>query len=170
MDNSDGMNARIGSEIRTARKASGITQQQLAQKLGNTYTQSTIGKIERGERSLTFPEIAVISTVLPLDLNELKYIVAGQTVQSAILELQSTIALAATKPNEIRYELGKITGQIHALEQRLQREADAPLPIAFETLNEVSEVVKGADEQVSELTASFLKLLQLLPTIEPGDD
>ena len=54
--------AVIGRNIRQARKAAGLTQEQLAEKLGCTPLH--YGRLERGERRTSLDQLALIGTVL----------------------------------------------------------------------------------------------------------
>lgn len=58
----DGQLKRLGRAIRTARKAKGLTQEALAD--AASIDRSHMGKIERGERNVTFLNIARVSAAL----------------------------------------------------------------------------------------------------------
>jgi len=57
-----GQLARLGDAIRAARKAAGMSQEAFADAAG--IDRSHMGKIERGERNLTFLNIARIAAAL----------------------------------------------------------------------------------------------------------
>lgn len=58
----DGQLQRLGDAIRNARKAKGMSQEALADAAG--IDRSHMGKIERGERNVTFLNIARVSAAL----------------------------------------------------------------------------------------------------------
>lgn len=62
--------SRIGEEIRKARNAAGISQYELAKKVGN-LNQSQIAKIERGARRITTDDLIRIARALQVDASEL---------------------------------------------------------------------------------------------------
>jgi transcriptional regulator with XRE-family HTH domain len=60
---------RVGANVRKLRKAKGLSQEQLAERVGNTHRH--IGQVERGEVNLTIDylvEIAANLSVDPADL------------------------------------------------------------------------------------------------------
>ena len=59
----------IGSKIREARKNQSVSQEQLA--LLTTIDRSYLGRIERGEVSVTVEKLAQIAHVLNVDINNL---------------------------------------------------------------------------------------------------
>ena len=71
--------------IVSARKVSGLTQVQIAERLGKP--QSFISKYERGERRLDFPEFIELADVLEIDVvdfvNRYQSEVAQLTIQEA---------------------------------------------------------------------------------------
>jgi transcriptional regulator with XRE-family HTH domain len=60
----DGQLNRLGDAIRAARKAKGLTQDELADASG--VDRSHMGRIERGERNVTFLNVARIACALKL--------------------------------------------------------------------------------------------------------
>lgn len=68
-DPSDPAYVLIRSELVTARKAAGLSQQALADNLGRP--QSFIAKIERGERFLDLVEFVLIAKYLKIDVTRI---------------------------------------------------------------------------------------------------
>lgn len=161
------VNRLIGSKIREARKSRDITQTMLADRLAEvletSYTQSTIGKIERGERTLTFSEIVIISTMLPIDLNELRYLITNQTVDAAKAALHSTIAKTSLQPRELAAELNEIKTQLTALEARIIKESPNSAPASLEDIKEAERVLEGARDHALGITEALFSLLRLFP-------
>lgn len=65
----DGKLVRLGQAIRAARKAAGMSQEAFADASG--IDRSHMGKIERGERNITFLNIARIASALNAKPSEL---------------------------------------------------------------------------------------------------
>lgn len=65
----EGQLKRLGDAVRTARKASGLSQEALADAAG--IDRSHMGKLERGERNITLLNIARVSTALQKRPSEL---------------------------------------------------------------------------------------------------
>lgn len=63
-----GTNRLVGKHLKKLRKASGLTQQEVAQRCD--VAQSAISKLESGERSLLFYELFEYSRALGIDSNE----------------------------------------------------------------------------------------------------
>lgn len=56
------------TSLATARQASGMTQNELMQRMrvaGQSWTQATVSKIERGKRAITADEAKVLASILP---------------------------------------------------------------------------------------------------------
>lgn len=60
---------KLGEKVERVRKEKGLTQKQLAEKLGTFHTQ--IGRIERGEVNVTINSLRRIAKELGLTLSEL---------------------------------------------------------------------------------------------------
>jgi transcriptional regulator with XRE-family HTH domain len=63
----------IGANIRRVRKATGLTQSELATQLqlkGLDLSRSTVAKIESGIRHITLDELKVIKTVLDMEYGD----------------------------------------------------------------------------------------------------
>ncbi|WP_078057361.1 helix-turn-helix transcriptional regulator [Corynebacterium provencense] len=67
----------LGRFIRERRERAGMTQSELAKlmtkRLGNSIYQTTIGRIENGERSLSLTEATVIADALNVPIHDLSY-------------------------------------------------------------------------------------------------
>jgi len=61
----------VGANIRQLRIAAGLSQGQLASKLGESYRQQTLLKIEKGSRPLRLTEAAVLAQVLDTTVDAL---------------------------------------------------------------------------------------------------
>ncbi len=61
----------VGANIRQLRTAAGLSQGQLASKLGESYRQQTLLKIEKGSRPLRLTEAAVLAQVLDTTVDAL---------------------------------------------------------------------------------------------------
>lgn len=69
-------------ELRLARRTKGLTQQQLALRLGTT--QSVISKCERGERRLDFVETRALCMALGLDFLDFVRLIHGRLSESPV--------------------------------------------------------------------------------------
>ena len=73
MEQSIKIGTRVGKNIRKARRAKDITQEQLAARLqviGCDLARSTIGKIETGARHVRADEIAAIKEILEMSYDD----------------------------------------------------------------------------------------------------
>jgi len=66
---SESVTKRIGTRIACARRAAGMTQQQLSERLD--IARSSIANLERGHQDMPISRIAVIAEILSLDLADL---------------------------------------------------------------------------------------------------
>lgn len=71
----------IGDRIRRLRKQKGLTQQELAEKVGMEYTM--IGRVEQGVRNLTIEGILKVAEALDADVN---YILAQKKKKTPLTE------------------------------------------------------------------------------------
>lgn len=71
----------IGDRIRRLRKQKGLTQQELAEKVGMEYTM--IGRVEQGVRNLTIEGILKVAEALDADAN---YILAQKKKKTPLTE------------------------------------------------------------------------------------
>jgi transcriptional regulator with XRE-family HTH domain len=96
---SDDIGERIGQRIRILRKAAGLTQAQLAERVQPAMEPETIGRFERGERVPPLDRIEVIAVALVTDLDGF---LAGMLTPSAVVpgqaELQEVVAMLAGRP------------------------------------------------------------------------
>lgn len=60
---------KLGDKIRKLRKEAGISQEQLAERLGTKHTQ--VGRIERGEANSTIKMLGKIARELGIAINDL---------------------------------------------------------------------------------------------------
>jgi len=72
--------AVLRSLLVEARKAAGLTQQELADQIGRP--QSFIAKVEGGERSLDVVEFAAVATIIGLDTRKVIEALAARLVRS----------------------------------------------------------------------------------------
>ena len=93
-ENSEDYLQRIGSIIRDARQHSGLTQAQLAAKLGSS--QSAVNRIEKGQQNLTLETLSKIGTALDSQLVGLgtsgpsHLRVHGRTTLSGAIDVKSS--------------------------------------------------------------------------------
>jgi transcriptional regulator with XRE-family HTH domain len=66
---------RVGANVRKLRKLKGWSQEQLAERVGNTHRH--IGQVERGEVNVTINYLTVIATSLSVDPIDLFRVSAG---------------------------------------------------------------------------------------------
>ena len=74
--------ALLRARLAEARKAAGLTQQELADRIGRP--QSFIAKMEGGERSLDVVEFVAIARIIGLDTNSLIEAVADELVKMEV--------------------------------------------------------------------------------------
>lgn len=68
----DDLAAVIGANVRAARLAARLTTQQVASRLGNSWTAGTVEATERGERhSLQLQSVSRLAAVLDVDVFDL---------------------------------------------------------------------------------------------------
>jgi transcriptional regulator with XRE-family HTH domain len=99
-------NSRVGANVRWFRKAAGVSQSELAQRLaerGFPFSQTTVVKTEQGVRPLKFEEAVAISEILAINpadsLTEIHSV--AQEVRAALLQLRNVEESIAARRREI---------------------------------------------------------------------
>jgi transcriptional regulator with XRE-family HTH domain len=68
-DNARAVRLRVGKKVRQLRRMRGFSQEQLAERAGNTHRH--IGQIERGQVNVTIDILTAVATGLSVDVAEL---------------------------------------------------------------------------------------------------
>lgn len=106
----------FGQRVRQLRKAAGLTQQQLADRLsqwGRSYHQTTVAKLEAGTRPTTLEELIPLSVALGVSQRE--FFEDPSPEDMAEREIRE----AEQRVDDVQAELAKLREQEAALEQRL---------------------------------------------------
>jgi transcriptional regulator with XRE-family HTH domain len=106
-------NRRVGANVRWFRKAAGVSQSELAQRLaerGFPFSQTTVVKTEQGARPLKFEEAVAISEILAINpadsLTEIHSV--AQEVRAALLQLRNVEESIAARNREIAEKMHEI--------------------------------------------------------------
>lgn len=105
------MKLRISEVIREKRKAKGLTQEELAEKVG--VSAGYIGQVERGELTPTLSVIAMLVDILALDANTLFF------EQNEDAPLSREISLRASRLSKENQEI--ILGLIEVIEDTYRK-------------------------------------------------
>lgn len=100
--------ALVGLKVKARRAALGMTQRRLAaevQRLGTTLDPSAVTRIEKGQRSVTFIEMARICAILRLEISELSEMVAVDLTPDRMAEARNR------RIEEILEELATLVGE-----------------------------------------------------------
>ena len=68
-DNARAVRLRVGKKVRQLRRMKGLSQEQLAERVGNTHRH--IGQIERGQVNVTIDILTAVAAGLAVDVAEL---------------------------------------------------------------------------------------------------
>lgn len=130
MANPDPAREALGLYIRNNRESAGLSQSQLAQHMsnamGNKMYQTTIGRIENGERSLSLTEAVVIADILNIPVATLGQMAAPSTPETARQNYAHKIADAT---NSIMSSVGAVKSLVHAsqdIENRFSESKEIP--------------------------------------------
>jgi len=106
-------NRRVGANVRWFRKAAGVSQSELAQRLaerGFPFSQTTVVKTEQGVRPLKFEEADAIGEILAINpadsLTEIRS--TAQEVRAALLQLRNVSESIAARRLEIAEKMQEI--------------------------------------------------------------
>jgi transcriptional regulator with XRE-family HTH domain len=98
-------NSRVGANVRWFRKAAGVSQSELAQRLaerGFQFSQTTVVKTEQGIRPLKFEEAVAVGEILGVQAEDLTEIRSrAQEFRAALLQLRNVEESLAVRRREI---------------------------------------------------------------------
>lgn len=94
----------VGAQIRSLRKARGLSQEQLAERADLHYTM--IGAVERGERNITLENLAKIAKGLALPLRDL--FPREAKADDSVNELVALLAIADQHTSDLILSVAKL--------------------------------------------------------------
>lgn len=151
MSKPDSSREAVGKYVRESREASKLTQTELANRmseaLGGRFYQTTIGRIESGERSLSLTEAAVLSDVLNLRISNLAHLAAPPSIETIRMNHAHKIAEAC---NSIMNAVSSVVSARASVEELRSRFGSNP-----DDLSEHTEEFKALLKKLPEEEACF---------------
>lgn len=124
MTQTDPTKPEVGNEIRRLRESSGMTQTELARRLNETleakYYQTTIGRIESGERSISLPEAAIISEALNVSITQLADLSAPPSVERLCANYGARINDVTNSLASVAFNLRNAENYASTLQERIK--------------------------------------------------
>lgn len=125
MTQTDPPKPEVGDEIRRLRESSGMTQTELARRLNETlgakYYQTTIGRIESGERSISLPEAAIISETLNVPITQLADLAVPPSTDRLCTNYALKINDATNSLNSASFSIKIAENLAENLKERIER-------------------------------------------------
>lgn len=138
----------LGRRLQEARKAAGLTQQELCNKAGLSY--STLAKIERG--AIKAPSIFTIQSIAEAVNTSLDALM-GHTVTS---EVKSTKKVSNRGVRFVYFDVnGCLVQFTREIFSKLAKEHDIPVDIIEELFWDLNDEINRGDKPVEELNAVF---------------
>ncbi|MEJ5928720.1 helix-turn-helix transcriptional regulator [Corynebacterium sp. H128] len=154
----------IGKIIREAREARGLSQSDLAasldERLDGKIIQTTIGKIERGERSIGLDEAVQVADILNIDWRTFFDLLAPQSVEDElerITDVEFSAVLAVKQQAMKSFEVvEEFLNRFNDRHSSLEYESDKSIRVVIERLPEDLNILRGAYAHLQE----SLKLME----------
>lgn len=125
------MTVNVGERLRALRREAGLSQEQLAALVtarGLNWWQSTVQKVETGQRALTLADVEALAAVYQMSIDDMLYghddqdSTTGLPIPDPAREMADDIRQAAERVS--RFELQELLRRVAAVRADLQRMED----------------------------------------------